>query len=257
MIGWRARLGIIIPSVNGTTESEFFRCLPDGVSAHFTRMEFSATTPEQYEGMLADVPSGARMLSHAHVTALMFACTSGSFYGGLGYDQKVISILREQCNVPCSTTSTAAVKAFRAVGAKKIAMATPYQDWVNKKEKDFFEGSGFQVVNEAGLGLTGFDVCELHPETFYSFAKSQDRPNADILFLSCMGLRTLEILPRLEQDLGKPVLSSNQVSLWELLNLAGLPTDIITRDFGSLFKLGHGRVEIDRSPVNQVERTAA
>jgi maleate isomerase len=169
----------------------------------------------------------------------------------------VISILREQCDVPCSTTATAAVNAFRAVGAKKIAMATPYQDWVNQKEKDFFEGSGFQIVNVAGLGLTGFDVCELHPEAFYSFAKSQDRPNADILFLSCMGLRSLEILPRLEQDLGKPVLSSNQVTLWELMNLAGLPTDVITRDFGSLFRLGNRRVEIDRAPNNRVERPAA
>jgi maleate isomerase len=257
MIGWRARLGIILPSLNGTTEAEFFRCLPDGVSAHFTRMEFSATTPEQYEGMLADVPSGARMLSHAHVTALMFACTSGSFYGGLGYDQKIISILQEQCGAPCSTTSTAAVNAFRTMGAKKIAMATPYPDWVNQKEKEFFEGSGYQVVNVAGLGLTGFDVCELHPETFYSFARRQDRPDADLIFLSCMGLRTLEILPRLEQDLGKPVLSSNQVTLWELLKLAGLPTDIITRDFGALFRIGRCQADIARVHIGRTEQPAA
>ena len=59
-------------------------------------------------------------------------------------------------------------------------------------------------------------MCEIHPEKLYRFAKAQDRDEADALFLSCMGLRTLEVLPRLERELGKPVLSSNQVSLWKL-----------------------------------------
>jgi maleate isomerase len=55
--------------------------MPEGVTAHFTRMEFEETTPENYEGMVKDVPAGARMLSHAEVDALVFACTSGSLYG--------------------------------------------------------------------------------------------------------------------------------------------------------------------------------
>ncbi|OPY76300.1 MAG: Arylmalonate decarboxylase [Syntrophorhabdus sp. PtaU1.Bin153] len=235
MIGWRARFGVIIPSVNGTTESEFYQCLPEGVTAHFTRMEFKETTPEYFERMVDDVPAGIRMLSHAKIDAVIFACTSGSLYGGLGYDQKIISQMRHEFDVPASTTSTAVIEAFKTLGVRKVAVATPYEAWVDDLEKRFFEGNGVNVVNIRGLGMRGADVWEFHPETLYRFAKDQDRDEADALFLSCMGLRTLEVLPRLENDLGKPVLSSNQVTLWKLFKLCGIPCSDIRRDFGSLF----------------------
>ncbi len=235
MIGWRAKFGVILPSLNITTESEFYRCLPDGVTAHFTRMEFKETTRECYERMVDDVPAGARMLSHAGVDAIMFGDTSGSFYGGLGYDQKIISKIRENSDAKASTTSTAVIEAFKAMEVKKVAVATPYEDWVNELGKSFLEGSGVHVLHIKGLGLRGLDVCEVYPETVYRFARAQDREEADALFLSCMGLRTLEILPRLECDLGKPVLSSNQVTLWMFFRLCGIPGSDLRCDFGSLF----------------------
>lgn len=237
MIGWRARFGVILPSVNITTESEFYRCLPEGVTAHFTRMEFKESTPEYYERMIEDVPSGARMLSHAGVSAIIFACTSGSLYGGLGYDQKIIEKIKEEIDVPASTTSTAVIEAFKTMGLRKISVATPYEDWVNELEKKFFEGSGIKVLNIKGLGLKGLDVCEVYPEEVYRFARTQYQEDGDGLFLSCMGLRTLEILSKLERDIGKPVLSSNQVTLWKLFRLCGIPGSDIRCDFGSLFKI--------------------
>ena len=235
MLGWRARFGLMIPSLNTTTECELYRCLPEGVTAHFTRMEFKETTPEYFERMLDDISAGARMLSHARVDAILFGCTSGSFYGGLGYDQKIITKIREHCDIPASTTSTAVLEVFKAMNAEKVAVATPYEDWVNDLEKTFFEANGIHVLNIGGLGLRA-GVGEVVPETLYRFAKAQDRKEADVLFLSCMGLRTLEVLPRLERDLGKPVLSSNQVSLWMLFRLCDIPGTDIGCDFGSLFR---------------------
>jgi maleate cis-trans isomerase len=235
MIGWRAKFGVILPSVNATTESEFYRCLPEGVTAHFTRMEFQEETPENYERMIDDVPRGTQMLTHAGVDAILFACTSGSLYGGLGYDQKIISKMKEHSNIPVSTTSTAVMEAFHALEVKKVAVATPYVDWVNELEKNFFEGNGIRVLNIQGLGCRGLDVSKVTPEALYRFAKAQDRKEADGIFLSCMGLRTLEVLPMLERDLGKPVLSSNQVTLWMLFRLCGIPTLDNRCDFGSLF----------------------
>lgn len=235
MIGWKARFGVILPSINVTTEPEFYRCMPEGITAHFTRMEFNDTTPEYFERMIDDVPAGTRMLTHAGVDAIMFGCTSGSLYGGLGYDQKIIAKIKEHADVPVSTTSTAVIEAFRVLGVNKVAIATPYEDWVNKLEKTFFEESGIRVLNIQGLGLSRL-VGEVHPETFYRFAKAQDRKEADALFLSCMGLRTLDLVHRLETDIGKPVLSSNQVSLWMLLRLCGIPSSDIRCNFGTLLK---------------------
>ena len=258
MIGWRARLGVILPSVNTTTESEFYQCLPEGVTAHFTRMEFKETTPAYYERMIEDVPAGARMLSHAGVDAMAFACTSGSLYGGLGYDQKIIAKIKEQSDVPACTTSTAVIEAFRMLGITRVSVATPYEDWVNELERRFFEGSGVKVIKMKGLGCTGIDVCEVHPETLYRFAKAQDDKESQALFLSCMGLRTLEVLPRLEQDLGKPVISSNQVTLWKLFRLCGIPCSDIRRNFGSLFKTeSQGSDKMVQEPIGRSLRPNA
>ncbi len=237
MLGWRARLGIMLPSVNTTTEPEFYRMAPPGVTCHFARMEFERTEPKYYEGMVEDVPPLVRKLAHARVDAIAFGCTSGSLYGGLGYDRKIIDMIREVADLPVTTTSTALVEALSELKVRKIAVATPYQDWINDLEKKFLEGYGLEVLSMGGLGLTGFDVCELKPEEFYRFAKGLARPGMDALFMSCMGLRTLEIIPILERDLGCPVLSSNQVTMWALLRLAGVREPGLEKWFGSLMAL--------------------
>ncbi|MFC1816259.1 aspartate/glutamate racemase family protein [Thermodesulfobacteriota bacterium] len=236
MIGWRARFGIILPSVNTTTEPEIYQCLPDGVSAHFTRMEFKETTHEYFQKMIDDVPAGVRMLTHADVDAIVFACTSGSLYGGLGYDDMIISKIKENSDIPASTTSTAVIESFTQMGVKTLSVVTPYEDWVNDLEKKYFEANGIKVLNIKGLGLRGLDVCEVHPESFYPFVREHYRKEADAIFLSCMGLRTLEIIPTLEDDLQKPVISSNQATFWKLFRMCGIPVSEIKCDFGSLFK---------------------
>ena len=107
--------------------------------------------------------------------------------------------------------------------------------WVDALEKSFFEQSGVNVINIKGLGKPR-GVGKVLPEDFYAFAKAQDQKDAEALFLSCMGLRTLDFLSKLEKDLGKPVLSSNQVSLWMLFRLCNIPLTAIRCDFGSLFR---------------------
>jgi maleate cis-trans isomerase len=144
--------------------------------------------------------------------------------------------MKEYSNAPVSTTSTAVMEAFHALEVKKMVVATPYIDWVNELEKNFFEGNGIRVLNIQGLGCRGLDVSKVTPEAVYRFAKAQDRKEADSIFLSCMGLRTLEVLSILERDLGKPVLSSNQVTLWMLFRLCSIPASDNRCDFGSLFK---------------------
>jgi len=234
MNGSRARLGLILPSVNRATEADLYRCLPAGVTAHFTRMQFRESSREYYERMVNDVPEGAEMLSHAQVHALMFACTTGSLYGGLGYDQRIISTMQQHCTAPCSTTSTAVVEALRELGARRISIVTPYPDWLDELERQFIQDSGFEVTNIQGMGL--MDCGDVLPEDVYRFAKRYADRSADVLFISCMGLRTLDVLPYLEKDLGMTVVSSNQLTLWKLLRMAEIPTEDLAADFGSFMR---------------------
>jgi maleate isomerase len=250
--GWRARLGLILPSLNVTTEPEYYRMLPEGVTVHTTRMFFEQETEETYTHLIDDVSRAVTLLSHAQVHALAFACTSGSLYGGLGYDQKIIEIMKKCTDRPSTTTSTAVVEALNTMGIKKVCIGTPYSTWLNPLERKFLEDSGFEVINirsimedakevfgdvsdETGPQLS-FLVNAVPPQRVYEFAvKKVYRDGCDGIFLSCMGFPTLGVIEMLEKDLGKPVISSNQATLWKLLKMARVETQDCMSGFGSLF----------------------
>lgn len=250
--GWKARLGLILPSLNVTTEYEYYKMIPEGVTIHTTRMFFEQETKETYASLLSDIPQAVTMLSHAQVRAIAFACTSGSLYGGLGYDKKIIQTMQEHSNRACTTTSTAVIEALNIMGIKKVCVGTPYSLWINPLEQKFLEDNGFDVVNmqsimeevrrifgdipnETGPELS-FLVNAITPQRVYEFTVDQVHVhNSDGVFLSCMGLPTLGIIDSLEKYLGKPVVSSNQATLWKLMHMAGLETKDSMSCFGSLF----------------------
>ena len=98
------------------------------------------------------------------------------------------------------------------------------RDEVNEAERAFFAGHGIDVRSVVGLGLSGQAIREVTPERVVELAREADTPDSEALFLSCTDLRALEVVDRLEQELGKPVLSSNQVTLWGILRALGEPT---------------------------------
>jgi len=99
----------------------------------------------------------------------------------------------------------------------------------------FLEGSGFEVVSLANLNLKGMEITRVTPDEVYALGKRADRAEADVLFLSCTNLRTLEVLEALERDLGKPVASSNLVTMWHALRLARLTPRL--DGLGALYRL--------------------
>ena len=104
------------------------------------------------------------------------------------------------------------------LSGEKVAVATPYIDEVNEKEREFLEANGFQVVNIKGLQIEeNLEIGRQPPEVAYRLAKDVDRPEAEAVFISCTNFRTIEVIAALEADLGKPVLSSNTATLWASL----------------------------------------
>ena len=153
------------------------------------------------------------------MSSIVFACTSVSFIRGVGGDTEIIERIEKAARVPATTTSTAAVKALHALGATQVAVATPYVEEINVKLQEFLEGHGFQVVAMKGMQL-GHGIGLVSPGEVYQFVKGAHHPEADAIFISCTNFATVEILDALEQDLDMPVLSANQVTMWEALNLA-------------------------------------
>ena len=158
----------------------------------------------------------------ARPAAVVYACTSGSFVGGLAGERALRDALGASAGAPGVTTSGALLDALTAVGAGTVAIGTPYTAEVTDRLVSFLAEAGHAVSGCAYLGLSA-DIAWVDAGTVRRLAASADSPDADAVFLSCTNLRTFDVLSDLERELGKPVLSANQVSMWAGLRAGGLP----------------------------------
>ncbi|NJE02667.1 aspartate/glutamate racemase family protein [Thermococcus sp. MV11] len=215
MYGWRGRLGLIVPSSNTTMEMELHSVLPEGVSLHTARVPLRNVTEEELIKMNALAVESARLLRDAGVELVLYGCTSGSFIGGKDYEKELEAQIEEEVNVPVVSTSTAVVEALKILDAQSVLVVTPYTDEINQREREFLEANDFEVLDIRGLGLEDNQaIGNLEPYEAYRLAKASFLDEADAVFISCTNLRTFEIIETLEEDLGVPVVTSNQASLW-------------------------------------------
>ena len=245
MRGWRAKIGLIIPSANINMEPEFYQMAPEGVTVHASRMLITELTPQGLLAMSEHALRAAEELKSAGVDILVFGCTSGSFVKGLGHDQEIVKALEEATSIPAITTSTAFLEALELCGIKKLSVGSPYPDDINVKLQDFLEQNGFQVLQLKGLGLgkrekifplSDQEISRIgiqEPYVAYKLIRKLYSDDADGFFISCTNLRSIEVIQALEQDLGKPVVSSNQASLAIALKRLGIKNSV--KGYGVLF----------------------
>lgn len=217
MNGWRGRLGLIVPSSNTTNEPEFYRTLPEGVSLHTTRMRLEDADAENLVDMANEIERCVELLATADVDAVAYGCTTGSLVKGSGYDEEIESRIEAEADAAGVATAAAIKRAFDALGLDSLAITTPYIDDLNRREEEFLEEAGYEVVDMTGLGIrSNLEIGEQRPETAYREARKLDI-DADGVFVSCTNYRTFEIIEPLERDLGLPVVTSNQATLWDAL----------------------------------------
>lgn len=235
MYGWRARIGLIVPSSNTSMEEEFRKVLPEGVSLHTARMRLRNVTVEELFNMEKEAVEAASRLADADVDIIVYGCTSGSFVGGVGYDEEVVRRIKGAVNREVVATATAVVEGLKELNVLKIALVTPYIEEINRREKEFLEGNGFKVISVKGLGIvSNLEIGRQTPMTAYRLAKEAYTEEADGVFISCTNFRTLEILKPLETDLGRPVISSNQATFWATLRRLNIKEKVM--GFGSLLE---------------------
>jgi maleate cis-trans isomerase len=226
------RVGLIIPSVNTTIEPEFAWMAPAGISFHAARVMLRETTEEGLRAMNADVGAASALIASITPAVVAYACTSGSFLEGRAGLQRQIDAIGAVVGCPVVATSAALLDALQVLGVKRVALATPYLDLINRIEQRFLEDNGIAVASVEGLGLSGKAIREVPPATVVELVRRADRADADAVFVSCTDFRALEVADELERTLGKPVLTSNQVTLWAILRALGIPPRV--RGFGML-----------------------
>lgn len=219
----RARLGFVLLPNEQTIEADMQRLAPAGVGVHFSRAvmphEISSAALARIADSLAE--TAGRILPDDRLDVVCFACTSGTV--AVGEARALAELQKGAPGAKATTLMTAVCAALRALGARTIAVGTPYADELNTRVRDHLRGAGFEPVAFQGLNLDyDREMIRVAPEFLVEFACAIDRPEADALLLSCGALRSVEVVERIEQRLGKPVVVSNQAMLWHCLRLAGL-----------------------------------
>ncbi|MEX0304219.1 MAG: arylmalonate decarboxylase [Leisingera sp.] len=229
----RAKIGFVLLATEQTIEDDMFRLCPEGIGVHFARAWIGdSITVDSLSRHAGDLSRAAStLLPDGSLDVICYGCTSGSLVIG---EKRVASELKKGAPGAKATSLIAAViAALNILKAKRISIATPYLDEINRQEVQYLENAGFQVTRIQGLQLEkDSDMIRVSPEYLAEFAKRADTPDSDALFISCGALRSLEIIERLEQQLGKPVICSNQAMMWHVLRLAGIQDRIA----------GHGRL---------------
>jgi maleate isomerase len=231
MYGKRGRIGLITLASDSSVLPEYTRVMPDDVAVYaapivLPRGEVTAAAlSEMLEG--DQLERAAALLVWADVDVIVFACTSGSLVHGVGWDREIAGRIELTSGRAATTTTTTVLAALRAVGATSVAVATPYLEEINVIERRFLEASGFAVASIGGLGCaTDAEIGRLDPADAVSLVQRIDTPEADAIFISCTNFHCLPAIASLEQQVGKPVVTSNLAGAWAALRQIGIDDTI-------------------------------
>lgn len=122
--------------------------------------------------------------------------------------------------LPAVTTSGALLQALSELGARRIALVTPYTRSVTESLEEYLSEAGITVTGRAYLGLTRH-IWKVPYRDVAAMAREAGSSGADALFISCTNLPTYDVIPQLEAELRIPVISANQVTMWAALARLG------------------------------------
>jgi len=218
----RIRIGLLLPSSNTTQEVEFNRIMPDGVTLHVTRLPLRNVDAASTARIVEDIETESQKLADADVDAIVLAATAPSSRNGIGYDKELIRRIEDASGRPATTASTALIQALQVLDVNRIVIAGPWSEATNVSAAAFIEASGVHVLAHKALGhVSNLEIGLLDAETAYDLGRQVDRPDAQAIMLACGNWLTLGIVDKLESAARKPVVTTNQVSLWAVLRIAG------------------------------------
>jgi maleate isomerase len=225
MLGWRARIGQIRPATSIEGAEEWRSVAPVGVDFADARTIVPRVDDEGLKVMMTQVIEAARQLATAQVDLIVQCGAPGTFLRGKGYDEEICSAIEKETGIRAITMMASQMNALKALGAKRVAVATVYSDAVNRKMATYMEAWGFTIASMKGLQMTDPFGPSFHDaDSAYRLGRDayRDAGKADAILISCGAYRTFATLPYLEFDTGAPVVSSNQATLWAALRAVGL-----------------------------------
>jgi maleate cis-trans isomerase len=222
----RTRIGVLVPAGNPTVEPEFYRMAPPSVTVHFARLEAGEGTPGALAGLehrllvyVDALPTAVPLLAAVQPSVIVLAHTSVSYATGFANEPALVDGIASLGKCPAVTASRAILAAFAYLGIRRIALATPYSAEVEALGSRYWAAAGLDVVGHHRLDGVS-NIYEETEERAYELGRRADAPDAQALLISGTGLPTAGIVQRLEDELGKPVITGQTAALWQALRIA-------------------------------------
>ncbi|MFF2994856.1 aspartate/glutamate racemase family protein [Streptomyces sp. NPDC057950] len=217
-------VGVVAP-FDFALDRELWRWVPDEVSLRVTRTPF---VPVEVGLDLARLVSehetlgdAVRALNAVAPEVVAYACASGSFVGGVAGERAMCEAMRRAGEVASLTTSGALLEALAELGARRIALVTPYTVSVTRSLEEYLAEAGTEVTGRAFMGLTRHIWKVPYRDVVDMAHRAVRNGPADALFISCTNLPTYDVIAQLETELNIPVISANQVTMWAALRHLG------------------------------------
>lgn len=225
----RARFGVLVPFTNTNLEPDMALLRPDGVSMHFARMggydQDEIPDAEQMHGLGAtDLNETLHLLQGVRPEVIMYGCTSATLTHGPAFDRGLAERIKADSGAETVTAAGALVHALHTLGVDRIGFASPYVSTINDMATGFLAETGIETVarSEVSDALDNYGQGELDPQAVFDLGLAANHSKAGAIVLSCTDMRSVEIIARLEQVVGKPVITSNQAMAFQAMQLAGI-----------------------------------
>lgn len=241
-VGYRAMLGVIIPSTNTVVEHDYSLMRPPGVTFHYGRMFIEAPGADgddAFEHLIAQIraamPVAVRDVLTAKPDFLVMGMSAETFWGGKAGNDDFVGRVRGLSGLEVSTGADACGRACEALGIRRVAVLTPYQPVADAQVRDFFGDIGLDVVRLTGLKCpSATAISEVPEDTLRRTLRDLDGPDVEGIIQVGTNLSMLRLADEAERWLGKPVLAINATTVWHALRANGI-TDR-RHGFGTLLR---------------------
>lgn len=210
------RVGFLVVPYEVVATEELRRLLPEDVLGYHQRVEFEEVdTPANRAAALDAMLGGVHLLHQTRPKIVAFACTSGGSFAGAAWHEELLAAVRAVApDIDFVTAADAVARTLVQYGLTRIAMGTPYTPRTLAGLTEILRGRGIEVVDSKplypqGLPEDPWDVMTTTPSRMHEFALEVDRDDVDCVFLSCTGLHSSPVIERVEEEIGKPFLTSN------------------------------------------------
>ncbi|MCC7426495.1 MAG: hypothetical protein IT557_06300 [Alphaproteobacteria bacterium] len=215
----RYRIGMLIPSSNTTIEREYYSIMPRDFSFHFDRLSMTALTDEGIKAQAVEVAGASRRLADARMNLMLLCQTAASFWLGGHWDSKTRSAMEEAAGAAALTAAGTLISALRAMSTLRVSIAAPFPKEVGERTIQYMHSNQLEVVASSFLGIReNARIADIPPSAVMELVHAADHRDAQAVVIPGGNMPCMALLDRLEFELGKPVVTTNQAGMWAILS---------------------------------------